>query len=99
MEDGEISPAKVQVQTITHGTSYRGLTTTFYVRVEFANITAITERYRDNIEEMKENFARIHVKYVVGIEGKESWGFTPVPKYTHVSLFVTFNLRKLKQEG
>ena len=75
------------------------MTTTFYVRVEFANITAITERYRDNIEEMKENFARIHDKYVVGIEGKESWGFTPVPKYTHVSLFVTFNLRKLKQEG
>ena len=75
------------------------MTTSFYVRVEFANITAITERCRDNIEEMKENFARIHDKYVVGIEGKESWGFTPVPKYTHVSLFVTFNLRKLKQEG
>ena len=79
--------------------TYRGLTTSFYVRVEFANITVITERFRDNIEEMKENFARIHDKYVVGIEGKESWGFTPVPKYTHVSLFVTFNLRKLKQEG
>ena len=82
---------------MTHGTSYRGLTTSFYVRVEFANITVITERYRDNIEEMKENFARIHDKYVVGIEGKESWGFTPVPKYTHVSLFVTFNLLSLRK--
>ena len=66
----------------------------FYVRVEFANITVITERYRDNIEEMKKNFARIHDKYIVGIEGKESWGFTPVPKYTHVSLFVTIEVKE-----
>ena len=58
-------------------------------RVEFANITVITERYKDKIEKMKENFLIINEKYTVGIEGKESWSFTPAPKFTHVCILLT----------
>ena len=58
-------------------------------RVEFANITVITERYKDKIGKMKENFLRIHEKYTVGIEGKESWSFTPAQKFTHVCILLT----------
>ena len=57
-------------------------------RVEFTNITVITERYKDKIEKMKENFLIINEKYTVGIEGKESWSFTPAPKFTHVCILL-----------
>ena len=53
-------------------------------RVEFANISEITETYRTTITEMRKYFDRGGDWFNVGIEGKENWSFQAVEKYSPV---------------
>ena len=55
------------------------------VRVEFANISEITEPYRATITEMRKYFDRGGEWFNVGIQGKENWSFQAVEKYSPVS--------------
>ena len=54
------------------------------VRVEFANISEITDTYRATITEMRKYFDRGGDWFNVGIEGKENWSFQAVEKYSPV---------------
>ena len=54
------------------------------VRVEFANISVITDTYRATITEMRKYFDRGGDWFNVGIEGKENWSFQAVEKYSPV---------------
>ena len=54
------------------------------VRVEFANISEITDTYRETITEMRKYFDRGGDWFNVGIEGKENWSFQAVDKYSPV---------------
>ena len=53
-------------------------------RVEFDNISEITETYRTTITEMRKYFDRGGDWFNVGIEGKENWSFQAVEKYSPV---------------
>ena len=54
------------------------------IRVEFANISVITDTYRATITEMRKYFDRGGDWFNVGIEGKENWSFQAVEKYSPV---------------
>ena len=61
-------------------------------RVEFVDINYITEKFRKNIEEMKQNFARVNENFQIGIDGADGkWGYRPTDKYTHVRDFLDSN--------
>ena len=53
-------------------------------RVEFADMSEITETYRDTITAMRKHFDRGGDWFKVGIEGKENWSYQGVEKYSPV---------------
>jgi len=52
------------------------------LRVEFADMSEITETYRDTITAMRKHFDRGGDWFKVGIEGKENWSYQGVEKYS-----------------
>jgi len=50
------------------------------LRVEFVDLSAITDKYRDTVEHMKTHFNRFNESYRIS-ESQDNWGFWPATKY------------------